>query len=451
MSFRDYLQQLIDNEDLRKIHSRVDPDLEVAAICRREYQRAGGGQALLFDSVRYSPVRVVANLFGSKARMLNILRCTNEQEFTSRVRNILASAKGNATQRLQHACSAQKLTVADASTCCDNLLGLDDLPALRSWPGEKDRYFTLALIQTGDSTQGNVNLGLYRAAIKSNEQLALNFSAGSGAAEHLSAAESRGEALPVALIFGADPALIWAAAAPLPAGCSEYAFSRCCGTPELSLSWCRSQPMLVPTEAEIIIEGEIRPGARTTEGPFGNHTGQYVQRKECPLMTVTALRHRPGPIMPITVVGPPPNENIHLARFNELLIREMLRVDYPCISDFIMPEMTIFHGVGILAVTEMQPAEVQHLIQGLWDNSPLSRAKLLLLVDDDINIHDFQLCWWRMINQLDLSRIHYNAEQLIINATGIDRGRLVNEDPLTTEMVNGSVYAQAAADISDLR
>lgn len=450
MPLRNFLQQLIHTEDLRKVTSTVDSDLEVAAICRREYKKEGGGQALIFDSVRHSPVRVVANLFGSRARMLNILRCVNEQEFTSRIRSVLASGKGSATQRLQQTCSAQAVTVMDMSVCCDNMLSLNDLPALRSWPGEKERYLTLALTQTLDSAQGEINLGLYRAAIKSNKQLALNFSSGSGAAEHLKAAEGRGEALPVALILGADPALIWAAAAPLAAGCSEYAFSRCLGTHEQIFSWCQTQPMSVPADAEIIIEGEIRPGARTSEGPFGNHTGQYVQRKDCPLMTVTAIRHQPRPIMPITVVGPPPNENIHLARFNEILIREMLRIDYPCITDFTMPEMTIFHGVGILAIAEILPAEVKHLIQDLWNNNPLSRSKLLILVDDDINIRDLQLSWWRVINRVDAGCIHHRAEQMIIDATGIDRNQLVNESPLLTARVNGSLYDCSPADRTDL-
>lgn len=207
------------------------------------------------------------------------------------------------------------------------------------------------------------------------------------------------------------------------------------------MSPCLTQALRVPAAAEILIEGEIRPGDRISEGPFGNHTGQYVGRAQCPLMTVTAIRHRAQPIMPITVVGPPPSENIQLANLNALLLREMLCYDFPLITDLVMPEMTAFHGAAIIAVRECtSAADSADLVQRLQRLTCLGRSRLLVLVDDDINIHDLKLSWWRAINLLSPERVFVTDRGLLINATGVDREQLVTADQATAALVDRGDY-----------
>lgn len=450
MPLRAYLRTLAQQSDLSRIRSLVDPDLEMAAICRREFNSADGGQALLFEAVRDSPLRAAANLFGSEARMLTVLRRPHLASFANSIRVLLETRSGPSQERLRQVCTAASRIEAVSGNCTLNRLHLKDLPGVRSWPGEQGRYLTLALVQTVDPEEGHGNLGLYRAAIMPDGRLALNFSRGSGADRHLQKAEARGKSLPVAIILGADPALTWAAAAPLPPGCCEYGFSRALVTPELALTQCDSQPLLVPAAAEVIIEGEIRRGARIGEGPFGNHTGQYVRRESCPRMTVTAIRHRDRPIVPFTVVGPPPSENICLGRINTILLREMLRVDYPLVRDFYMPAMTMFHGVGILALAASSTSEVDDLIDDLWTSSPLQRSRLLILVDDDIDIRAGELSWWRVVNQLRSDRVFQRDGRTIIDATGIDRTNLVAEDRATTLLLQSRRYDRVLAGSTDL-
>jgi 4-hydroxy-3-polyprenylbenzoate decarboxylase len=450
MPLRAYLRTLAQQSDVSRIHSLVDPDLEMAAICRREFSSPGGGHALLFEDVRDSPLRAAANLFGSEARMLAILRRPDSATFATSIRELLGARSGTSQERLRQICVAGSMTQTVAGNCTLSRLRLKDLPAVRSWPGEQGRYLTLALVQTVDPDEGHGNLGLYRAAMFPDGRLALNFTTGSGADWHLQRAAARGESLPVAVILGADPALTWAAAAPLPSGCCEYGFSRALVTPELALSRCDTQPLLVPAAAEVIIEGEIRYGARIAEGPFGNHTGQYVRRENCPLMTVTAIRHRDRPIVPFTVVGPPPSENINLGWINTILLREMLRVDYSLVRDFYMPAMTMFHGVGILALAGCSTNEVNDLIDDLWTSSPLKRSRLLILVDDDIDIRASATGWWRVVNQLRPDRVFHRDGRTIIDATGIDRTKLVAEDSATTLLLQSRRYDRVVAGAMDL-
>ncbi|MCK5825509.1 MAG: UbiD family decarboxylase, partial [Desulfuromusa sp.] len=309
------------------------------------------------------------------------------------------------------------------------------LPAIQSWSGEGGRYLTLAMVITQHPRTGHRNLGLYRAQIIDSNRLAVNFSPSSGAAEHLRVAAEDGNPLPISLILGSDPALLWTAAAPLPENCDEFAFSRALFGTKINLTSGLSQPIAVPIDAEIVIEGHINPAGKIQEGPFGNHTGQYVSREDCPLMQVTAIRHRPQPIFPVTVVGPPPSENIYLAKANEILVREMLRIDYPQVSDLQMPLETIFHGVALLAVQPQSAAASKKLIYSLWAKSPLSRSRLLVLVDVDIDLRSASMSWWRTINGLQNQRIYQDNGRIAIDATGVNPSSLVLEDRQTQELL----------------
>ncbi len=288
------------------------------------------------------------------------------------------------------------------------------------------------------------NLGLYRAQVTDSKRLAINFAPSSGAAEHLAAAAEEKKPLPISLILGSDPALLWLAAAPLPKGCDEFALCRALFNPELKLTSGLSQTLAVPADAEIVIEGQIFPGDTVLEGPFGNHTGQYVSRPDCPVMEVTAIRHRPQPIFPTTVVGPPPSENIFLAKANEILLREMLRTDYPQISDLQMPLETIFHGVSLLAIKPQTTVANNELIHSLWSESPLQHSRLLVLLDEDIDLRSASCSWWRTINCLQHQRVYQDDGRIAIDATGVKPASLVVEDQQTSELLlrRGDEYNQ---------
>lgn len=438
MMLRALLRQLLIDNEVKRITTEVDPDLELAAVCRREFLSASGGDALIFEAIKGTSVHVAANLFGSRARLLRLLE-VDERSLRNKIRTMIASGAHDAVTNLTNACKISPMGFSEPQYQHDELT-LNTIPALRTWPGETTRYLTLALTHSVSAETGVSNLGLYRAALVAEGKIALNFAPNSGIAEHLKVAEFRGEALPVALILGADPALYWAAAAPLPSGCSEYGFASALTGRGFSFSPCLTQPLKIPAEAEVVIEGKIKPGARIKEGPFGNHTGQYVEREDCPLMEVTAIRHRQQPIIPITVVGPPPSENVQLAKLNELLLHEMLAYDFPLVADLAMPEMTAFHGVAVIAVRPCSAPKIADLIRQLGTVPSLSRSRLLVLVDDDINIHDFNLSWWRALNLLDPERVITGGKGLIINATGIDRGKLVTEDQATTDLVENRHY-----------
>jgi 4-hydroxy-3-polyprenylbenzoate decarboxylase len=279
------------------------------------------------------------------------------------------------------------------------------------------------------------NLGLYRVQIIDDSQLALNFSPQSGAGKHFAAAGRCGKALPVCLLMGVDPALIWAAAAPLPDGCDEFGFYQSLFEKKLDWSDASTQPLKVPVESDIVIEGEVLVGQTVVEGPYGNHTGHYVTRKDCPVVTVTAVCCRQQAVVPLTFVGPPPSENIYLGKANEILIREMIKIDFPQVSDVWMAAETIFHGAAVVAVKRQTTAQNKELIYEFWRNGPLSRSRFLLLVDESSHVHSISNSWWHMVNGLKTPRIYSDGGRTAIDATRITPAPLVEEDQQTTALL----------------
>ncbi len=433
MTLRQFLADLKAEGDLRHISVPVSTDQELAALTRREFLSSGGGRVLCFERPVPGKFAVVSNLFGSARRMNRVLACSGLEAFEDRLADFLARGRGDAAERIAAQVAADPLrTVANPfSEGAD----LADLPALRSWPGEGEPYLTLALTVTCDPEVGRRNIGLYRAQIKNDGTIALNFSPSSGAAQHLASAKRQGALLPVCLILGCDPLLTWAAAAPLPSNCDEIGFCRSFFQVKAPLTEAMTQPLLIPANGEIVIEGEVDPQSVTEEGPFGNHTGQYVSRPDCPVMRVTAVRHRPEAIVPVTVVGPPPSENIWLGAANEVVIRRMLAVDYPDIARMFMPRQTLFHGVTLMTLSAGYSGTVRQLVERLWQTGPLKHARLMIFFDDDIDPAEMDRCWWRTVNRIYDLKVYQRAGRTAIDATGLDPRALVGEDSATRQLL----------------
>ena len=436
MNLQGYLEQIDKCDRLKIVKTYVDSTLELAALCRREFSQHQGGSALLFKHIDGSPFPVVANLFGSERRASLLLHSDSLAHFSTKILTFLQQRTGTATGRF-HSPGKSASCFRTGKTELQHLpdCKLTDLPAIQSWPGEGGHYLTLAMALTQHPETGCRNVGLYRAQVIDSEYLAVNFSPGSGAAEHLEIAKKSGKPLPISLILGSDPALLWAASAPLPQGCDEFIFYQSLFGQKLILTPGLTQPLQVPADAEIVIEGQITSGETAIEGPFGNHTGQYVSRTDCPVMKVTAIHHQSKPLFPTTVVGPPPSENIYLAKANEILLREMLKIDYPQVSDLQMPQETIFHGVALIAVKTQSAMDNKELLYSLWKTSVLNRSRLIVLLDEDINLSSMSSCWWRTINGLQNQRIYQDNGRIAIDATGIDPTSLIEEDQQTVQLL----------------
>ncbi|PLX89930.1 MAG: menaquinone biosynthesis decarboxylase [Desulfuromonas sp.] len=438
MSLQDFIEKLEQRDELHRIHTPIDPNLELATITNRICKAPDGGKALLFEKIKDSPFPVVTNLFGSKTRTALALGASSLTTFETRLGQELKNAQdANSAHKLRSVLDTPRLKPQQQG---DNLPlsasgNLSDLPAFRFWPKETRTNLTLPLVMTIDPDTGQQNCGLYRIQCIDDKNASINFKPGSDGGQHAAAWARKKQLMPVVIVLGCAPDLIWAASAPLPSGCSEFDLVGWLRNAPLSVSARLHQALLVPADADIIIEGYITPNATAAETPFGNHSGGYVHNNSASLLNITSVRWKKNAICPATLVGPPPMENNYLAKASERFICALLRIDYPQIRDLHMPQETIFHGCTFITVEEMSERQRHDLIRSLWHSGPLCRAKLLILLHRDCNLRSPSEVYWRAINRLREDRMMVEGGKVALDATDIEPIQRLKEDPAITSKV----------------
>lgn len=413
LDLREFVDHLERCGELQRITAGVATDLEIARITERVSKASG--PALLFTSPQPGVGAVLTNLFGSSRRTAWALGAADGDlvALVERLAVLLATAgPGSAAERLGRLCAGQSPPIA--APRWQEVVGMpQELPALRSWPDEEGFYLTLPLVVTRHPENGTLNWGLYRVQLAADGALLIHWKDGSGAAEHARAWAARGAAMPVAVVLGAPPLLLWAASAPLPPGVDEAAFAGLLAGAPLPLSSCTRFDLPVPAVAEGVIEGTVAPGDVGREGPFGNHTGGYAPAAAVPRLNVAVMHRRRDLLCPATVVGPPPMEDCYLAAATARLFLPLLRVDLPEIVDLAMPLEGIFHGCALIAAN-CGPGEGRELLQRLRRTALLRSSRLLILFAGGVNVHDPAAAFWVALNAVEAQR------DIALCAAGID-------------------------------
>jgi 4-hydroxy-3-polyprenylbenzoate decarboxylase len=398
---RKFIEHLKRHHELHTVAVPVALEQEIARITERVSK--AHGPALLFRAPQPTTLPLLTNLFGSPRRAAWALGMVDADlsPLAARLTLLLQGGEGTAAQRLELLC--REIKPALAPPCWQEVAGeLAELPFLQSWPGDGGSYLTLPLVVTRHPESGAHNWGIYRVQRHSDGTLLIHWKEGSGASHHARAWQERGEAMPVAIVLGAPPALLWAAAAPLPAGIDEAAFVGLLAGEALPLCRCTTLDLLVPAVAEAVLEGHVLPGEVGREGPFGNHSGSYAPATLVPRLRLAALHRRRDGCCPATVVGPPPMEDCYLAALTPQLFLPLLRLDLPEVVDLVMPLEGIFHGCALVAATvDDNGAE---LLARLRATELLRRSRLLILLGATVNVHDYAAVFWTALNAVDPAR-----------------------------------------------
>ena len=207
------------------------------------------------------------------------------------------------------------------------------------------------------------------------------------------------------IALGADPASIYAASAPLPPNIDEYLFAGFLRKEPVRLAHAASVDLLVPAEAEIVIEGYVDPAEPLVlEGPFGDHTGFYSLADDYPAVHVTAVTMRRDPVYPATIVGRPPMEDYYLGHATERIFLPLLKLTVPEIVDYHMPAYGIFHNLVFVSIDKQYPGQAWKVMNALWGMGLMSLAKVLVVLDKDVNVRDPEEAWWVALNHIDPER-----------------------------------------------
>jgi 4-hydroxy-3-polyprenylbenzoate decarboxylase len=401
--------------ELVRIRRRVDPHLEVAAIADRVMK--AGGPALLFEDVGGSRFPLLINAFGSRRRMSMALGVADLEDHARAIGELVqARAPASAREFARLALKLPELAhipPRSASTApCQEVLSegdevdLDALPILTCWPRDGGPFITLPQVITRDPATSARNVGVYRMQKLDRRTTAMHWQIHKTGARHFRAAKELGlRRLDVAVALGGDPAMTYAATAPLPDGIDEWMFAGLLRGRAVGTVKCKTVDLEVPADADFVLEGYVDPQEEMAqEGPFGDHTGYYTPIEPFPRFHVTAITRRGDAVYPATLVGPPPMEDAWLGKATERLFLPLLRTLFPEIVDMNLPVEGAFHNLVLLSIKKQYPFHASRVAHGLWGAGQMTFSKVICVLDEDVDVQDLGQVAWRLLANLDPKR-----------------------------------------------
>ena len=434
---RDFIQLLREKGQLSVIDAAVDPVLEITEIADRVVK--AGGPALLFTHPKGSSFPVLINQFGSDERMCLALRAASYDEVGSRIQTLTAFEppagaweKVKALGKLKDLAGVQPRTVKSGP--CQEVvkagadIDLGALPVLQCWPLDAGRFITLPLVFTKHPVTGKRNVGMYRLQVYDRDTTGMHWHIHKDGAEHFRvAAEQAGSVggaggagsaatgavtmggtapgrMEVAVAIGTDPVITYAATAPLPGPIDEMTFAGFLRQEAVDMVRCKTVDLEVPAHAEFILEGYVDLAESRREGPFGDHTGYYSLADDYPVLHLTALTHRKDAIYSTTIVGQAPMEDAYLGKATERLFLPLLRLTLPEVVDMDLPKEGGFHNCAIISVAKRYPLQARKVIHAVWGTGQMQFTKCVVIVDGDVDVHDYAQVAWRVFNNVDWQR-----------------------------------------------
>ena len=414
---KDFLNLLEEKNQLKRIITPINPDIELAAISDRVLGM--GGPALLFENVIGSKIPVAVNLMGTLERVVWSMGLENAQqleEIGSKLA-LLQQPKppknfreirdfGNVLLDLIMARPDIDLT----PPCHQRIikgkdLNLYDLPLIRPWPQDAEGVITLGLVITKDPETKVPNIGVYRLQRQSSNTMTVHWLSVRGGARHLRKAAALGQKLEIAVAIGVHPLLIMAAATPIPVQLSEWLFAGLYAGEGVRLTRCKTIDIQVPSNSEIVLEGTITPGEEMKDGPFGDHMGFYGGIETSPLIRFHCMTQKKNPIFMTTFSGRPPKEEAMLAIALNRIYTPILRQQIPEIVDFFLPMEALSYKVAIISIDKSYPGQAKRAAMAFWSALPqFTYTKFVIIVDSSINVRDPRQVIWVIASQVDPQR-----------------------------------------------
>jgi 4-hydroxy-3-polyprenylbenzoate decarboxylase len=442
-NLREFVEFLRKRGELVEIATSVDPKLEIAEIADRCVKSATGGPALLFTNVLGSKMPVLINAIATRARMEAALGVASLDELGDKIRDLLkmlapGGSKLGMLFELKDLAGIFPKSVRSAP-CQEEIfegdaVDLATLPVLTCWPNDGGPFITLPLVFTNTT-------GMHWQRHKHGR-------------EHQDAS-ARGARMPVAVAIGTDPAVTYAATAPLPPNIDEMLMAGFLRGKAVPMVDCKTVDVKVPAEAEIVLEGYVDNSELRVEGPFGDHTGVYTPREPFPVFHVTCMTRRRSPIYWTTIVGKPPMEDAWLGKATERLFLPLLQQMLPEVVDYNLPVEGGFHNLAIVSVKKRYPGQAKKVMYALWGlGHMMMLTRNIIVVDGDVDVQDVREVAWTTLNNVDAGRDlvfapgpvdhldHAGPLPLLGTRLGIDATRKGPEEGYTREWPEEMVMSE---------
>ncbi|MBQ7516155.1 MAG: menaquinone biosynthesis decarboxylase [Schwartzia sp.] len=411
---REFIAALEQRGWLKRVRAEVDAELEITEITDRVSKKTGPDNvALLFENVKGYDMPVLMNAFGSYERMSLALGVEKLDDIADEIRNLLRlpyisfSHKMDLVSLIPMAKNAINFPKYVSHAPCQEVIerdnpSLDNIPILKCWPQDGGPFVTLPLVFTKNPATGKRNVGMYRLQKYDSRTTGMHWHIHKNGAENYRDAREQGfTRLEAAAAIGADPALIYAATAPLPRDIDEMVFAGFLRHKSVELTKCVTVDLEVPATSEIVLEGYVDVSESRREGPFGDHTGYYSLADDYPVFHITCITHRRNPIYAATVVGRPPMEDCYIAKATERIFLPLLQQMIPEIVDINLPFSGVFHNCAMVSIRKSYPQQAKKVMQAIWGMGQMMFTKLIIVVDAHVDVQNEQEVWWRVFNNID--------------------------------------------------
>lgn len=408
-NFKEFAQRLQHEGELVEIDYPISPCLEMTEITDRISKSKG--PALLFNQPEGFDIPVLINAFGSEKRMALALGVNDLSEIADRIRALITQKPpGSLAEKLGVLMQLKEIggfmpqKVYDGR--CKELIftedetSLDRLPIMTCWPKDGGPYITLPQVFTRDPITGIRNVGLYRVQKFDAKTTGMHWQIHKVGASHFREYVKGNRRMDVAIALGGDPALLYAASAPLPPNIDELLFTGFLRQAPVDLVRCETIDVDVPADAEIIIEGYIDPMERRLEGPFGDHTGYYSPADNFPVFHVTCITMARDAIYPSTIVGIPPMEDAYIGKATERIFLPLIQMMHPEIVDMNLPIEGGFHSLAMVSIKKAYPGHAFKVAHAFWGTGLLSLSKNIIIVDEQVNVQNPGEVLWRVANNV---------------------------------------------------
>ena len=427
---RDFITNLEKQGELKRITTEVDPHMEMTEICDRVLR--AGGPAILFENPKGSKIPVLANLFGTPKRVA-LGMGEDSVEALREVGKLLAFLKEPEPpkgmkdawdklpifrQVLNMGPKVVKKAPCQEQVIEGHAIDLSEYPIQLCWPEDAAPLITWGLVVTKGPHKTRQNLGIYRQQVIGKNRVIMRWLSHRGGALDFKEWQQThpGEPFPIAVVLGCDPATILGAVTPVPDTLSEYAFAGLLRGSKTELVKCIGSDLQVPAQSEIVLEGFIYPDDMAPEGPYGDHTGYYNEIDSFPVFTIERITQRKNPIYHSTYTGRPPDEPAILGvALNEVFV-PILQKQFPEIVDFWLPPEGCSYRVAVVSMKKAYPGHAKRVMMAVWSYlRQFMYTKFVIVVDDDVNVRDWQDVIWAITTRMDPAR-----DTVLIENTPID-------------------------------
>ena len=396
-----FISELEKQNELIRVKEFVNPDLEITEITDRISKQPGGGKAILFENTG-TGFPLLINALGSEKRIAMAFGRNSVFDLEKEIQQLfvdLMQPKENLWDKLKMLPKLKDISqwmprkIKGKGVCQEVVMETPDitkLPVLKCWPADGGKFVTLPGVHTTDPETGIPNLGMYRMQVFEKDLTGMHWHKHKTGANHFEKYKKTGKKMPVTVALGGDLVYTYAATAPMPENFDEYLLAGFLRKKPVKLVKCLTNDLYIPEDSDFVIEGYVDPAEELIwEGPFGDHTGFYSLADWYPKFHITCITHKKDAVYPATIVGVPPMEDAYIGLATERIFLTPIRMSMvPELKDMVLPVAGVAHNFTVVNIKKSYPGQAIKVMHSLWGAGQMMFNKVLIVVDDEVDIHD---------------------------------------------------------------